>query len=46
MLMEYQGKPGVMGTLIDVSDRKRAAERLREVEALLEKRVGSKDTPA
>jgi PAS domain S-box-containing protein len=35
MLMEYQGKPAVMGTLIDISARKRAEEKLREGEAFL-----------
>jgi len=35
MLMEYQGKPAVMGTLIDVSARKRAEERLQEGEDFL-----------
>ena len=34
-LIEYQGNPAVMGTLIDVTERKRAAERLRENEEFL-----------
>jgi len=30
MLIDYQGKPGVMGTLIDVTERKRAEEQLQQ----------------
>jgi PAS domain S-box-containing protein len=32
MLMEYQGKPAVMGTLVDISERKRAEAARRESE--------------
>jgi PAS domain S-box-containing protein len=35
MLMEYQGKPAVMGTLIDITERKRAAEKQLELEQQL-----------
>ena len=48
MLMEYQGKPAVMGTLIDITERKRAEEKLREGEdflsfALAKARTGAWD---
>jgi PAS domain S-box-containing protein len=35
MLMEYQGKPAVMGTLIDITERKRAEEKRLELEQQL-----------